>query len=183
MERQGYDDTVTWRVSSANIDFKLSPSYPTHLLVPTSISDDMLEAVAAFRSARRLPAVVWRHKRNGAVLGRCSQPEVGWLGWRSQEDEALLLSILNSCFYDSANNPLRSRHPTPNKEISPAAEDWNGEGSLSVSNGSSTNIECGSLKDLSEDSSCFTQGNKKVRFSAEHFWVIVMNDNLSLALC
>ncbi|XP_057378847.1 myotubularin-related protein 3-like isoform X5 [Daphnia carinata] len=161
VQRQGYDDTVTWRISSANSDFKLSPSYPTHLLVPTSISDDMLEAVAAFRSARRLPAVVWRHKRNGAVLGRCSQPEVGWLGWRSQEDETLLLSILNSCFYDSANNPLRSRHPTPNKEINPANEEWNSEGSLSISNGSSANIECGSLKDLSEDSSCFTQGNKK----------------------
>ncbi|XP_032789509.1 myotubularin-related protein 3 isoform X2 [Daphnia magna] len=161
VQRQGYDETVTWRISSANIDFKLSPSYPTHLLVPTSISDDMLEAVAAFRSARRLPAVVWRHKRNGAVLGRCSQPEVGWLGWRSQEDETLLLSILNSCFYDSANNPLRSRHPTPNKEVNPANEEWNSEGSLSISNGSSTNVECGSLKDLSEDSSCFTQVNKK----------------------
>ncbi|XP_046642401.1 myotubularin-related protein 3-like isoform X3 [Daphnia pulicaria] len=161
VERQGYDDSVTWRISSANADFKLSPSYPTHLLVPTSISDDMLEAVAAFRSARRLPAVVWRHKRNGAVLGRCSQPEVGWLGWRSQEDETLLLSILNSCFYDSANNPLRSRHPTPNKDMNSTNEEWNGEGSLSISNGSSSNVECGSLKDLSEDSSCFTQGHKK----------------------
>ena len=121
--------------------------------------------MAAFRSARRLPAVVWRHKRNGAVLGRCSQPEVGWLGWRSQEDETLLLSILNSCFYDSANNPLRSRHPTPNKDMNSTNEEWNGEGSLSISNGSSSNIECGSLKDLSEDSSCFTQGHKKVNSS------------------
>lgn len=43
VKRQGYDVAVTWRISSANIDFKLSPSYPTHLLVPTSISDDMLE--------------------------------------------------------------------------------------------------------------------------------------------
>ena len=155
------------------MDFKLSPSYPTHLLVPTSISDDMLEAVAAFRSARRLPAVVWRHKRNGAVLGRCSQPEVGWLGWRSQEDETLLLSILNSCFYDSANNPLRSRHPTPSKEIpSATTEEWNGDGSLSISNGSSANIECGSLKDLSEDSSCFTQGSKKV--CAKHYFFFIV---------
>ena len=159
------------------MDFKLSPSYPTHLLVPTSISDDMLEAVAAFRSARRLPAVVWRHKRNGAVLGRCSQPEVGWLGWRSQEDETLLLSILNSCFYDSANNPLRSRHPTPSKEIpSATTEEWNGDGSLSISNGSSANIECGSLKDLSEDSSCFTQGSKKV--CAKHYFFLIVKKTL-----
>ena len=163
------------------MDFKLSPSYPTHLLVPTSISDDMLEAVAAFRSARRLPAVVWRHKRNGAVLGRCSQPEVGWLGWRSQEDETLLLSILNSCFYDSANNPLRSRHPTPSKEIpSATTEEWNGDGSLSISNGSSANIECGSLKDLSEDSSCFTQGSKKVCAKHYYFFFIVKKNLMTI---
>ena len=159
VERQGYDTSVTWRTSTANMDFKLSPSYPSHLLVPMSISDDKLEAVASFRSARRLPAVVWRNRRNGAVLGRCSQPEVGWLGWRSQEDENLLLSILDACFYDSARNALQFR------EASPSVPGWNvaadGDGSLSNSNGSSSaTIECGSMKDLSEDSSCFTQGKK-----------------------
>ena len=145
---------MTWRTSTANIHFKLSPSYPTHLLVPTSISDDKLEAVASFRSARRLPAVVWRNRRNGAVLGRCSQPEVGWLGWRSQEDENLLLSILDACFYDSARNAGQFRESSPSTET---LAEWNGDGSPSASNGT---IECGSLKDLSEDSSCFTQGKK-----------------------
>lgn len=156
VERQGYDTSVTWRTSTANNDFKLSPSYPTHLLVPMSISDDKLEAVASFRSARRLPAVVWRNRRNGAVLGRCSQPEVGWLGWRSQEDENLLLSILDACFYDSARNAGQFREASPSAETS---AEWNGDASSLASNGA---IECGSLKDLSEDSSCFTQGKKKM---------------------
>lgn len=161
MERQGYDTGITWRVTTANTDFKLSPSYPTHLLVPTSISDDMLETVAAFRSTRRLPAVVWRNRRNGAVLCRCSQPEVGWLGWRSQEDENLLLSILNSCIYDCAQNGVRSQQPPPNTDTSVSPnEEWSPEAGLSTSNGSSGNIECGSLKDLSEDSSCFNQTKK-----------------------
>ena len=155
---------MTWRVSTANSEFKLSPSYPSHLLVPTSISDDMLETVAAFRSARRLPAVVWRNRRNGAVLGRCSQPEVGWLGWRSQEDENLLLSILNSCYYDSVRNIVRLRQSSPSSEEQNInSEEWNGDASPNSCN--SANVECGSLKDLSEDSSCFSQGKKVTRNS------------------
>lgn len=38
-----------------------------------------------------------RHRGNGAILARCSQPEVGWLGWRSSEDEELLKAIAESC--------------------------------------------------------------------------------------
>lgn len=206
VERQGYWN-VTWRVSSANaVDFKLCPSYPSHLLVPTSISDDKLEAVAAFRSVRRLPAVVWRNRRNGAVLARCSQPEVGWLGWRSKEDENLLEAILNACFYDSSRNTGRFRETSPSASTSGlrlsesstassfslrgsnGADGWsvNGDGSVgsgaasaavdcgngtvdgdsAAENGgavaSSPPAECGSLKDLSEESSLFTQGKKKM---------------------
>ena len=28
---------------------------------------------------------------------RCSQPEVGWLGWRSTQDEVLLSAITAAC--------------------------------------------------------------------------------------
>lgn len=38
-----------------------------------------------------------RHKGSGAVIARCSQPEVGWLGWRSEEDETLLKAITQAC--------------------------------------------------------------------------------------
>ena len=38
---------------------------------------------------------------NGAVIARCSQPEVGWLGWRSSEDEDLVKAISEACAYDS----------------------------------------------------------------------------------
>lgn len=38
---------------------------------------------------------------NGAVIARCSQPEVGWLGWRSSEDEDLVKAIAEACAYDS----------------------------------------------------------------------------------
>ena len=36
----------------------------------------------------------------GAVLARCSQPEVGWLGWRSAEDEDLIKAIADASAYD-----------------------------------------------------------------------------------
>lgn len=43
-----------------------------------------------------------RHMTNGAVIARCSQPEVGWLGWRSQEDESLLHAIGTACALDDS---------------------------------------------------------------------------------
>lgn len=38
------------------------------------------------------------------MLARCSQPEVGWLGWRSTEDEDLLKAIADACAYDRLLN-------------------------------------------------------------------------------
>ncbi|XP_059490567.1 myotubularin-related protein 3 isoform X2 [Neocloeon triangulifer] len=96
IERLGFDLRGPWRVSKLNYEYSLCPSYPRLLLLPSCITDEALEAVARFRSARRVPAVVWRHT-NGAVLARCSQPEVGWLGWRSAEDEELIRAIAEAC--------------------------------------------------------------------------------------
>jgi myotubularin-related protein 3/4 len=38
----------------------------------------------------------FRHS-NGAVIARASQPEVGWLFWRSKEDEKMIQAIINAC--------------------------------------------------------------------------------------
>ncbi|KAG8233522.1 hypothetical protein J437_LFUL013646, partial [Ladona fulva] len=109
VERLGLDVHGVWRISQANIDYRLSPSYPRLLLVPACISDDTLESVARFRSARRIPAVVWRHMGNGAVIARCSQPEVGWLGWRSSEDEDLLKAISDACAFDQGQQQQQNQ--------------------------------------------------------------------------
>lgn len=34
-----------------------------------------------------------RHQKNGAVIARCSQPEISWWGWRNTDDEYLVTSI------------------------------------------------------------------------------------------
>ncbi|XP_045124631.1 myotubularin-related protein 3-like isoform X4 [Portunus trituberculatus] len=100
VRRLGFDLGGTWRISMANSEYQLCPTYPKKLVVPASINDNVLDFVARFRAARRIPAVVWRHA-NGAVIARCSQPEVGWLGWRSSEDEDLVKAISEACAYDS----------------------------------------------------------------------------------
>jgi len=50
-----------------------------------------------------------RHKGNGAILARCSKPEVGWLGWRSSEDEDLLKAIAESCQNKSKKSKVSTK--------------------------------------------------------------------------
>lgn len=47
-----------------------------------------------------------RHVNNGAVIARSSQPEVGWLGWRSAEDEDLLKALADACSYDKGESTM-----------------------------------------------------------------------------
>lgn len=68
VKRLEFNMSTTWRISTANVDFKLCPSYPRLILVPACITDETLNNVASFRSARRIPAVVWRHKASGALI-------------------------------------------------------------------------------------------------------------------
>ena len=40
------------------------------------------------------------------VCFRCSQPAVGWLGWRSSEDEELVNAIAEACAYDTGSGKI-----------------------------------------------------------------------------
>ncbi|XP_019362100.1 PREDICTED: myotubularin-related protein 4 isoform X1 [Gavialis gangeticus] len=97
LARMGFDLQNVWRVSDINSNYKLCTSYPQKLLVPVWITDKELENVASFRSWKRIPVVVYRHLRNGAVIARCSQPEISWWGWRNADDEYLVTSIAKAC--------------------------------------------------------------------------------------
>ncbi|CAN9512713.1 unnamed protein product [Ophioblennius macclurei] len=109
VERMGFDTQNAWRISDINSKFRLCPSYPQQLLVPAWITDKELENVAAFRSWKRFPAVVYRHQTTGAVIARCGQPEVSWWGWRNSDDEHLVQSIARACAVDGS-----SRRHVPN---------------------------------------------------------------------
>ncbi|XP_050407864.2 myotubularin-related protein 3 [Patella vulgata] len=118
IKRMKFDtsNNKVWRMSYINEDFKICPSYPNIHIVPTSVSDDDLHSVASFRSMRRFPSVVWRSQKNGAVIVRCSQPELGWLGWRNTEDENLLSAIPLACSQDpGTENKPESGQTTPDQ--------------------------------------------------------------------
>ncbi|XP_051786772.1 myotubularin-related protein 4 isoform X1 [Erpetoichthys calabaricus] len=95
--RMGFDLQNAWRVSDINNNYKLCWSYPQKLLVPVWITDKELESISSFRSWKRIPVVVYRHQQNGAVIARCSQPEISWWGWRNTDDEYLVTSIAKAC--------------------------------------------------------------------------------------
>ncbi|CAF1028257.1 unnamed protein product, partial [Didymodactylos carnosus] len=101
-------DSNTWRLTTINKKYKLCASYPEYCIVPASITDEELNEVAKFRSYRRFPTVVWRHQ-NGAVIARTSQPEVGWLFWRSKEDEKMIAAIIESCYTEPNREPGSNR--------------------------------------------------------------------------
>ncbi|XP_061115542.1 myotubularin-related protein 3 isoform X2 [Conger conger] len=103
VERMGFDTQNAWRISEINIKHRLCASYPQMLLVPAWITDKELENVAAFRSWKRFPAVVYRHQSTGAVIARCGQPEVSWWGWRNADDEHLVQSIAKACAVDCSS--------------------------------------------------------------------------------
>uniref|UniRef100_A0A8C5NAE8 phosphatidylinositol-3,5-bisphosphate 3-phosphatase n=1 Tax=Gouania willdenowi TaxID=441366 RepID=A0A8C5NAE8_GOUWI len=106
VERMGFDTQNAWRITDINSRFRLCSSYPQQLLVPAWITDKELENVACFRSWKRFPAVVYRHQANGAVIARCSQPEVSWWGWRNSDDEHLVTSIGKACALQTLRTEL-----------------------------------------------------------------------------
>ncbi|KAK6459517.1 myotubularin-related dual specificity phosphatase [Scheffersomyces xylosifermentans] len=100
-KRQGLltENEDYWRLTNVNEDYKFCPSYPNFLVIPSTISDNVLKHAAKFRSKQRIPAIVYRHRGgvNGNVIARCSQPLVGLnLQNRSIQDEKLIGEIFRS---------------------------------------------------------------------------------------
>ncbi len=89
-----------YRITDANAQFQLCPSYPFLLVVPSSCSDDVLRGCARYRSSGRFPALTWRNSANGATLSRCAQPLIGMSGLggggRSSADEQVIDSLRTS---------------------------------------------------------------------------------------
>jgi len=154
VNRLGFDLSGSWRISSINKDLTFCPTYPAEILVPACISDQILEKVGTFRSAKRVPAVVWRHIHTGAVLARCSQPEVGWLGWRSSDDEDLVRAIADASAYD---NPGAAK-----PDYSDEGNNSDLNGSCEGANGTWGSDGVPSLKDLSAEVAAAVGNTSKV---------------------
>ncbi|ETV75650.1 hypothetical protein, variant [Aphanomyces astaci] len=102
--RQGLLDNPQWRISNINQGYALIPSYPSQLLVPATVPDEVLSEASSFRSIGRIPCVTWVHRGNGASLSRSSQPKIGMSNAISLADEDLVAAIAN------ANAPNQTIH-------------------------------------------------------------------------
>uniref|UniRef100_A0A7N5PAR4 phosphatidylinositol-3,5-bisphosphate 3-phosphatase n=1 Tax=Ailuropoda melanoleuca TaxID=9646 RepID=A0A7N5PAR4_AILME len=136
VERMGFDMNNAWRISNINEKYKLCGSYPQELIVPAWITDKELESVASFRSWKRIPAVVYRHQSNGAVIARCGQPEVSWWGWRNADDEHLVQSVAKACASDSRSSGSKPSTRNSSRDFPNAGDLSDVEFDSSLSNAS-----------------------------------------------
>ncbi|XP_077360446.1 phosphatidylinositol-3,5-bisphosphate 3-phosphatase MTMR4 isoform X2 [Festucalex cinctus] len=139
VKRMGFDTQNIWRVSAINCNYKLCSSYPQKLLVPIWITDKELESVASFRSWKRIPVVVYRHQKNGAVIARCSQPEISWWGWRNTDDEYLVTSIAKACQMDTGAKAFCGAPAFQQRGEAPDSSDSDFDSSLTGSSGCDDN--------------------------------------------
>lgn len=78
-----------WRISCINKKFEICQTYPKYLIVPAAVTDVELESMSFGRYYRRFPTLVWRNRKNGAVLLRSSQPSIGFFGLGNDKDVTL----------------------------------------------------------------------------------------------
>ncbi|XP_046773356.1 myotubularin-related protein 1 isoform X11 [Gallus gallus] len=94
-KRQGLPNE-SWKISKINSTYELCDTYPAILVVPTSVKDDDLSKVAAFRAKGRVPVLSWIHPESQATITRCSQPLVGPNDKHCKEDEKYLQTIMDA---------------------------------------------------------------------------------------
>lgn len=51
-----------WRISYVNKDYSVCSSYPSAVVVPKGVDDDILVAAALFRVGGRFPVLSYRHE-------------------------------------------------------------------------------------------------------------------------
>uniref|UniRef100_A0A3Q1HBK9 phosphatidylinositol-3,5-bisphosphate 3-phosphatase n=1 Tax=Anabas testudineus TaxID=64144 RepID=A0A3Q1HBK9_ANATE len=86
----------SWAISKMNSTYELCDTYPSILVIPTSITDDDIKRVAVFRAKHRIPVLSWIHPESQAAIVRCSQPLVGPSDRRCKEDERFLQIVMDA---------------------------------------------------------------------------------------
>ncbi|KAM3297153.1 hypothetical protein ACQJBY_039167 [Aegilops geniculata] len=84
-----------WRVTEVNSDYSLCSTYPSHLIVPRTISDEELQEMSTSRALSRLPVISWCDFVCGAVLARSSQP-TGIKNLKNRYEDEKLVSALRT---------------------------------------------------------------------------------------
>jgi hypothetical protein len=111
-KRQGIspkDPDRGWRISRINHDYAFSPTYPALLVVPSTISDNVLKYAGSFRSKVRIPALTYLHPVNNCAITRSAQPRTGFSRGRSAQDEKLV----SACFTANSKADGQSTRASP----------------------------------------------------------------------
>ncbi|KAG5440913.1 hypothetical protein PCK2_000068 [Pneumocystis canis] len=96
-ERQGIGTrTKNWRITDINKDYVLCSTYPSVLVVPSKISDNVIRYASKFRSKGRFPVLTYIHSSNNCSITRSAQPMVGIKQNRSLQDEYLVSAIFET---------------------------------------------------------------------------------------
>lgn len=116
--RQGAFAKDKWRMTALNENYALCATYPRQLAVPASVSDNVLNYAARFRSKNRLPVLSFHNAFNGCTITRCSQPLVGLKKNRSPQDEKVVAEIfgttVNSEYETPRDNLIVDARPVAN---------------------------------------------------------------------
>lgn len=59
-------------ITSVNLNYSVTRSYPALVVVPSSVSDECITRISRFYKSNRFPVVTWRHARTKALLLRSS---------------------------------------------------------------------------------------------------------------
>lgn len=57
-----------WRLSNVNKNFEICSTYPETVIVPKSITDDCIKAIAQFRCLGRFPVLSYYHERTKVLF-------------------------------------------------------------------------------------------------------------------
>ncbi|ODV94850.1 hypothetical protein PACTADRAFT_50703 [Pachysolen tannophilus NRRL Y-2460] len=116
-KRQGI---INWRITNINENYRFCESYPGLLLIPSTISDNVLKHAAKFRSKNRVPVLTYYYKKNGCSITRCAQPLVGLKQSRSFQDEKLIQEIFRTNNNQSNKNLIVDARPLTNAMVQTA---------------------------------------------------------------
>ncbi|KAL1961327.1 hypothetical protein VTO42DRAFT_55 [Malbranchea cinnamomea] len=146
------DTKSAWRISTINIDYTFSPTYPALLPVPASMSDITINYAGRYRSRARIPVLTYLHPVNNCSITRSSQPLVGVRNNRSIQDEKLLAAIFST-----------SRQESPPTSGTPPSLDTESSGSGQEDQfGVQSEFEFSNAEDLEDEVISAVRGDDKL---------------------
>ncbi|KAL2753626.1 hypothetical protein ACRALDRAFT_1058011 [Sodiomyces alcalophilus JCM 7366] len=97
--RQGISEKLPdkgWRITWINKDYSFCDTYPAMLVVPSTISDNVLKYAKEYRSRSRIPVLTYLHPVNNCTITRSAQPLSGITRKNNIQDEKLVAASFSA---------------------------------------------------------------------------------------